>query len=309
MKALSEVSYSNVYSIPYTRMQKSININDMHNKDIEDFKIRYNNGVHNISNQEYHESEGLSRSALWEFKRSPKHYWNKYLNQHRETTTQSASMQLGELVHTLVLEPKEFDNRYYVMEKVNRATKAGKALYQDALAQAGDRIIINAQDYLIAEEMAKSVDSTELGLQLFKLPSTDIEKSIYFTHQDTGIQCKVRPDAMHLGVVTDLKTTADASYRSFQSSAYNYGYFLQAAMIKCAYESLGMNLDRFIFCCVEKTAPYAVSYYVVDEDALEYGEQQFNYLMSKFATCLDTDTWEGYEAQVLYKPAYALIEE
>lgn len=265
------------------------------------------NGIHDISNERYHNSQGISRSALWLFKQSPKHYWHKYLNPNKEPEKFNANYQMGEMVHTLILEPSKFYKKYYVMEKVNRTTKAGKEAYQKALTEANDREIINGQEYLIANEIAKSVYNTDIAKNLFD--GAKIEKSIYFTHEPTGLQCKVRPDAWLGSLVTDLKTVKDGSYKGFQRSAYNYGYFLQASMMKVAFESIEENFDKFLFYCAEKIEPYACSYYIVDDEALEYGIKQFNKLMENFARCYENNQWSSYEPQILTLPAYANYED
>jgi hypothetical protein len=45
---------------------------------------RFEDGVYDIQNDLYHGSYGLSRSALCEFKKSPWHYWHKYLSASNE---------------------------------------------------------------------------------------------------------------------------------------------------------------------------------------------------------------------------------
>lgn len=264
---------------------------------------QFKNGVHDISNEDYHSSTGVSRSALWLFKQSPKHYWHKYLNPDRTPDKPNPNFLIGELVHCLVLEPDQFKKRYYVMEKVNKATKVGKAAYADALIDAGDREIVSTTDCAVALKMSDSALESDTASSLFGMSKN--EQSIYFTHEATGLQVKVRPDAWMGSIVTDLKTVKSAYYRDFQSSAYKYGYFLQAAMIKLGLESVGIEMEKFIFYCVEKNEPYLPAYYILDDDALTFGVNQFHDLMNRFALCVEENEWSGYEPQILYTPNYA----
>jgi len=270
-------------------------------------KPQFENGLHDITNDEYHGSQGVSRSALWLYKQSPKHYWHRYLNPDYTPPKPSAAFALGNLIHTLVLEPSEIDDRYFVMNKVSRATKVGKEAHANALHYAGHREIVMTDDMAAAQAMAKLVLNDDMAKGLFV--GSDVEKSIYFTHEPTGLQCKVRPDAMIGGVITDLKTVKDGSYRPFQNSAFQYGYFLQAAMIKAAVESLGVEFQKFIFYCVEKVEPYACTYYLLDDEALEYGEHLFNKLMGDYAESLKADAWDSYEPKILSIPHYAQYED
>lgn len=303
-------------------------------------KEKFNDGIHDITNDVYHNSEGLSRSALWEFKRSPRHYWSKYLN---PTTPEKKTpqMKLGEILHALVLEPDTFDKRYILEPKLTEVPRIGllkdigrdeyerlKRLRESAMSlnktiydlfekeAAQGKEIVSREHLEEAKAMAASVLSDPNANYLFRGISdsenvfpVSVERSIYFTHASTGLQCKARPDAWIGSLVTDLKTVKDASYRAFERSAFGYGYFLQAAMIKLAMKSIDVHLEKFIFYCVEKTPSFPCVYYILDEEALEYGVKQFNDLMEHFARCLDQNKWDSYEPQTLYIPSYAKYED
>lgn len=295
-------------------------------------KLKLNNGIHDIINEVYHKSEGLSRSALWEFKKSPWHYWNKYLNPNAIPEKPSASMKLGDLLHTLVLEPRTFCEKYTLEPVLLNIPKVGllkdlgrdeyeiqKKLREHALL--GNQILldkfaketicgretVSREIYEEAKAMAERVLSDDTAAALFR--DVKIENSIYFNHQTTGIQCKSRMDAWTGSLITDLKTCKDASYRAFQSSAYNYGYYLQAGMMKVALASIGIELEKFVFYCVEKSQGYPCVYYLLDDEALDYGVNQFNNLMEKFARCLESNKWASYEPQTLYLPNYSKYED
>lgn len=287
----------------------------------------YNNGIHYISNNDYHNSSGISRSGLWELKKSPWHYWKKYLDVNKDITKENYSFKLGELVHCLVLEPKEFNNRYivqpkpldipklfllkdvgresYDMQKLYREQiiESNKLLEDDFFISVGEREIISQDIYQEAIEMADSAMSNTIAPSLFT-DCDHIEASIFFTHKLTGLQCKVRPDAWKNNVVTDLKTVKDGEYNAFQKSCVNYGYFLQAAMIKQALDSLGEQLDQFIFYCIEKSPGYPCVFYMVDDEAMNYGTNQFNELMFEYSQCITSNAWPVYDSKILTVPSY-----
>jgi len=301
------------------------------NKGENTMKQKLNNGVHAISNAEYHTSEGLSRSALWEFKRSPWHYWNKYLNPDAVQQKSTKCMKLGELVHALVLEPTSFADRYIVepndiaLPKVELLRDVGRDKYERQKKAREETIAINqafkekfnrmsigkeviASDiYAEAKATAKAVLNDKMGQDLFTNVKT--ENSIYFTHGPTGLQVKCRPDAWVGSVVTDLKTAKDASYRAFQATAHSSGYFMQAAIIRAGLASVGITLEKFVFYCVEKTPGYPCVYYILDDEAINHGMNQFNNSMQKLAICLDNGDWPGYNSQILTIPNYANNED
>lgn len=267
----------------------------------------YSNGIHNISNDSYHAANAVSRSALMKLAKSPYHYWYEYINPDFVKPEPTPDMILGSLTHTMTLESDKIGSEYALLPNINRRTNAGKEEYAQFLNENAGKTIVSRETYEQAHAMRAAVLNDETAASL--IHGARIEESIFFTHAETGLQCKARPDARNGTVVTDLKTTADASYKAFQSSAYKYGFFLQSGMIKYALNSIGMPVDKFVFVCVEKKEPFAVAVYVLDDAAVEYGVSMFEHLMQKLKACRDADNWPGYEIQTLCVPRWAEFEE
>lgn len=293
--------------------------------------IKFEDGVHTISNNEYHSSSGVSRSALCKLKRSPLHYWHEYLNPNFIKPLPTANMYMGSLVHTLVLEPNLFDDEYIIepqLEPLPQALKlkdvgreafdqnkiereslsvANELVMDEFNIKAEGKIVLSLDTFKQAESMRASVMNNDIAKSL--LDGAKVEQSIYFSHHETGLQAKCRPDAWLGSIVSDLKTCADASFRAFQSEAMRYSYFLQAGMIKCALQSIGIDMESFVFLCVEKTEPFITANYILDEEAIDYGVDQFNALMIKLKECIDSDRWPAYPTQTLTMPAWAKYDE
>lgn len=267
----------------------------------------YENGIHTISNEQYHGSKGISRSTLMRFKQSPKHYWYDYISGLKEQSKPTPAMVLGEITHLLTLEPELFKQNYAVSPKFRKNTKDGKANHAAFEVANYGKIIIDEEMFALAKCMSDAVKENELGCELIKHAAC--EKSIYFTHHETGIQCKVRPDAWNGSLVIDLKTTANACYRDFQNSAFKYGYFLQAGMIYEALKSIGQKMDKFVFIAVEKEAPFALGIYTLDDEAIDYGIKQFDALMNELSLCLKINKFGDYGIQTLSVPSYAKFDE
>ena len=266
----------------------------------------YKEGVYDISNEQYHASNGISRSMLMEFKRSPYHYWYKYISGMCPKEDATPAMNLGNAVHTLTLEEHKFDEEFFICHQETKPRK-DTAPYEKLLLEANGKIILTKKEYLQAALMAKSIKSDECAAQL--LDGCLIERSIYFTHESTGLLVKARPDAWSGGIVCDLKTTADAREHKFQSSAMSYGYFIQAAIIKSALRSVDIIMDDFVFICIEKEPPFAVGSYIVTPDAMSYGETQFDSLMKGLKQCMDSNKWPSYGIKDLDVPGYAQYDE
>ena len=269
-------------------------------------KKHYENGVHDITNQSYHSSAGISRSMLMDFKRSPHHYWYNHVSGAAQKEEPTPAMNLGNAVHTLVLEPGMWNEDFFVIKQLTRPRK-DTAPWQKILDEADGRIILTPDESVKASCMANSVLTHPYAQEL--LQDCKVEQSIYFQHKGTGLQCKARPDAWFNNVVIDLKTNADGSYKAFQAACMNYGYFIQSAVIKQALESVGNELDEFIFIGVEKEPPYCVSIYNLSQEGLEYGEKMFNDLMLGIAHCINSNNWPGYAVKEILPPKWAAYDD
>lgn len=269
-------------------------------------KVVYADGVHAISNSAYHASAGVSRSMLMEFKRSPYHYWYKYVSGLAPVDDPTPAMNLGNAVHTLVLEEDKFDSEFFVTHQKTKPRK-GTAPYDKMIEESRGKIILTHDDYLQACLMAKSVKENEDCSLLLK--DCLIERSIYFTHVSTGLQVKARPDAWSGAIVNDLKTTANASPYDFGHSANKYGYFLQAAIMNEALFSINQPMEHFVFIAVEKNPPYCTAVYMAEAESIAHETMQFDRLMERLAQCIKEDKWPGYGIHDLALPKYAMFDD
>lgn len=237
-------------------------------------------GIYDISNDAYHQGPGISRSALMEFKRSPYHYWYKYLNPDYKPKAETPALLFGKAFHTLVLEPDKFEGYGNVLTAYQRK------LFADL------------------DPMVASLKKNKLALQLIE--NAQIEKSLYWNDPDTGILCKCRPDILRPRLVADLKTAQDGSAWSFSKAIYDYGYHIQAAMIQEALRRIKkIEVTAFWFIIVEKSAPYVVSTYKLDAASLKKGHEDFKALLQRYKSCLEKNDWPAYALQEISLPKYA----
>jgi len=265
-----------------------------------------NHGVYDITSAAYHASAGLSRSVLCDFRRSPLHYWHKHINPLYERPKPSEAMVFGELVHTLVLEPQEFENRYVLYAKQDRRTKSGKDAYSETMrwAQTAGKQAVDRDTYTEIEKISLAVKRHSLAAGLIK--DSQIEKSIYWVDEDTGLLCKCRPDiwgGLHLA---DLKTANDASPSAFQRSICQYNYQVQAAMCRDGVRhATGEDINNFVFIVVEKEPPYAVVCYTLDKEWLDDGEFIYKQVLKDIKACQDNNSWPAYSNKSIYMPRWA----
>jgi len=273
----------------------------------------YTPGVYDIDINDYHSGPGISRSSLIHFQRSPFHYWHNAMNPFKEekepvdVIKKVNSLDFGNALHTYILEPDTFFDRYVVLEKVNRATKEGKALYAEIKNFAEQRSlqIICREAFAEIQAMNRSLQSNEDARGL--IADALYERSIYWNDPNTDLLCKVRPDIWHSNMIVDLKTCQSASYKDFQRSIIGYGYHVQAGMIQEAIKHvLNEKIKNFVYVAIEKDPPYAVAVYQLEEMAIEHGVAQFRHLIRGVRECIDNNHWPSYESSVINLPSWAI---
>jgi len=272
-----------------------------------------------MPNEEYHGSMGTSSSQLKTLiEQTPAHLRYQMNNPKDSTPT----MALGTAVHSLVLEPDSFDKDIAVAEKFDKRTKIGKA-GAAAFEEANQgKTIITPEQYEQAKWMAESVYSHPIaGLLLQDIVA---ESSVYWWYKSMDADddsdykelLKVRPDALskNHAVVMDLKSTADGSYSGFIKSIQNFNYHVSAAMYleginqcKPLLAELGhFAYTKFVFVCVENSAPYLTSVYELSPEYLDIGKAHYRRALRTLRHGRDTD-WPGFpdEVRVVEPPGWA----
>ena len=242
-----------------------------------------------MDNATYHAHPAISKSGLDQINRSPSHY-QAWLTEDRIET---AAMKLGTAAHCDILEPDRFKTDYIAMpEGLDRRTKEGKARYAEL--ESSGKIILAMDDYLAVQAMRESVMSHPSAREL--LAEGMAEQSFFGRLWDVDVKC--RPDWLNNGIVVDLKTTTDASLNGFSKSIANFRYAVQAAFYSDILASLGHDVVAFLFIAVEKTAPYAVGVYELDDMSLEIGREQYQRDLDTYRRCVESGEWPAYSSSI-----------
>ena len=93
----------------------------------------------------------------------------------------------------------------------------------------------------------------------------------------------------------------------FTRAVTKYGYHVQNALYREGYAELGEQVDHFVFLAVEKSPPFAVAVYSLDDEAVGYGYRRVVRGRELMAHCLKTNEWPGYSnhIQTLSLPQWA----
>jgi hypothetical protein len=241
----------------------------------------------------------VSASDLKNFLHSPKYYYyEKYQKEQKES---KKHFHIGSALHELILEPELFESNFAVSPKFDRRTKDGKAGYDLFELQNEGKTIINEDDMDMIRKMAESSLSNETFVELIK--DSYREVSCYTTDEKTGLKLRLRPDAMAVNksTITDIKSCIDSSIKKFKSDVYNYGYSISASYY-CDF----LNRENYVFGAIEKDAPHQLSLFILSDEMIQYGREQYRMGLDLLKWSLDNDFWCDYSQFEILKECYQL---
>ena len=129
-----------------------------------------------------------------------------------------------------------------------------------------------------------------------KLINGEHEMSYFWTDEETGLPCKVRPDSINhnLKIIVDYKTCDNAETQYFMRKAIDLGYDLQAS-----YYLDGVNANTgedyiFVFIAHEKKPPYAVNILQADDTFIRSGREVYKAMLQTYKDCFESGNWYGY---------------
>jgi len=253
-------------------------------------------GIHdNQTNEEYHQSPGFSASGMKVFgQKSPAHY-QQYLQEKREPTP---AMIEGTLIHMAVLEPHLIETSVAVAPPVDRRTTAGKQTYADFLAASEGKLVVSRESYEKLVPISQRILNHPVARSL--LTGGRAEVSCYWTDPSTKLLLKCRPDYLRDdGIVVDVKTTDDASFRQFQRKIVDLGYhWATAHYLDGISLLLGKTVNTLVHLVIEREPPFEVSLYVLDDASIERAREDVVRFRERFKTCMETNSWPGYDTEV-----------
>ena len=250
--------------------------------------------IRNMPATEYHRLPRASKSTLDKIARSPAHM--------RAPAKTTASMSIGSALHALLLEGIAPVVR---PEFSGTGSRAARAEWDAAHA---DQIVLSEDDAADVHAMAASVLMHPVAGPAFTRADRITEASILWTCDETGVECKSRLDLALPGIVLDLKTTADARPGAFARSVATYRYHVQDAFYSQAAAAAGLEIEHFVFVCVENAPPYAVALYQLDDEAREAGRRLYLRDLRTYQQCKRSGVWPAYPAdiQTLSLPRWAM---
>jgi len=246
---------------------------------------------------EYRKAPGVSKSDLDLISRSPAHFRYGV----REETD---AMRIGTLVHQAVFDQSSLS--YSVKpEGMSFATKDGKAWRAD---HEGTMIITQKE----SDMLVGIVESIKRHPKGGKLIAEGLAEQSLFAMDSNGTLRKGRTDFLpaKTPVILDLKTCEDARPGKFSRSILDYRYHVQAAYYLDLCKLIGEDRRAFILIAAEKTPPYAVMVYQVQDEDVEFGRMCYQRDLQVYRNCMESGIWPSYseEIELIGIPEYAKQE-
>jgi hypothetical protein len=231
----------------------------------------------------------------------------KYDYQRRHPKAPTDPMQLGTVVHGLVLgNGRPVD----VLPYENYQTKKAQQHRDEAIASG--RVPLLTAKYTEAQAIADAVMLDELAGGLFA--EGDAEQSLFWRDPEHGIWLRGRVDWLTyfdgFPCIVDLKTSADASPQEFARSVDKYRYYMQDPHYRDGLGAvLGCDPDQidFLFAVVETEPPYLVMTHRVELEDVELGRQCNAIAREIYHDCAEANVWPKWSQSVndLPLPPYA----
>jgi hypothetical protein len=247
--------------------------------------------------EKYHAAPGLSHSTLKHMDPTPAHCL-AYMTEKRETTP---AQMLGTLAHSKILEPdKALPNLTIKPDNMKFSTKEGKG-WREQQETTGLSIITAAESRAL-DGMTRSIAEHEYAARILARGVSEL--SLFSCPiWNARLLRKCRIDFVpHGNFLADVKTCEDASPEAFSKSIYNFGYFTQAAWYLDIWNDLVPDepKETFLFIAVEKSPPYAVAVYALDDAAIEAGRDINRSRAMRWFNCHTEGIWPGYSQE--YSP-------
>ena len=252
--------------------------------------------VKGLSEKDYFAiDDGLSKSSLTQFLRSPFHYWSVFIRENPPARKETEAFRIGSLIHCAVLEPDRFHKAYRLGDFKDKRSKAWKEF--SAQCEEDGVLPMTQKDNDLAENMRDSVHSHHYARAI--LEKGDAEISAISNDEKTGVQLRSRFDFLPAAgsIIADFKTCQSASPSDFRSSCYKYSYDLQAVFYIQNALLCGLEISEFVFIAVEKEYPYGCGVYILSEKDLCHAKKTFRDGVDRFHAIKEKygkEPWPSY---------------
>jgi hypothetical protein len=262
---------------------------------------------YDIRFEDYQKIDAVNNSVLKilsDVRQSPAHALH-YIKNGRSDTP---ALKFGRALDAHILEPLRFFELYAVCPKCDKRTKEGKQIFTDfELQLRPGQEIITEEDYEKIVQIFNAVTNSQ-AMRLIEGGKSQVVA--IWKDKTTGLLCKARLDYYQkdIPMITDLKSTQDASPDGFGFDVFKYGYFQQAGFYCEGLEVLTGYDHCFAIFAIEKEEPFVHTSFELGMKTIEAGKNAARKALAKYKECKDSGVWPMFSDKVLMleMPEWAL---
>lgn len=246
-----------------------------------------------------HREEKLSVSSFKEFMKSPRHFIRYKLREEKQTD----AMLKGSVIHCLILEPDEFDDRYVIepenaprkpsIAQINAknpsdSTLESIAFWDDFNKNAKGREVVPRSIFKTAERVKEyTYKNPAIRYVLDGMHTT--EKFVEW--ELGGYQWHGFVDGIGNDFFVDLKGMRDATPRKAKYTIRDMGYLFQGYLYGLSPECKGK--DFFIVALEDMPNGSVIR---IDQKTLSTQREEIDYYLGMFKKCTFENAWNrGYD--------------
>ncbi|MEU6582841.1 PD-(D/E)XK nuclease-like domain-containing protein [Nocardia sp. NPDC046763] len=263
--------------------------------------------ISGIPDDDYHASPALSSSGARRLLKVAPAQW---LWEQTHPQPPADHFEQGSAVHTLAL---GVGARVVEVRAKDRRSKAVQQEFEDIRFEGG--IPLLSREFDAAHAMAEAARShPRLGIALRR---GEPELSGWWTDTETGVECRLRPDALYRphgergrALAVDLKTSESADPLEFVRSVVKFGYDQQHDWIVSGLAAHGIDA-ACVFLVVSKQPPYLASAVELVPAAVDRGRRRNREALELFRRCTGSGEWPGHGDDIhqIDLPAWAYKQE
>lgn len=248
--------------------------------------------VPNMDIKEYHAMTDYVSSTHIKLlaKKTPAHL--KFMLDGKKVFKSTKSIKIGADSHDLLSSPLEFmKNIIEIPQDLSRNSN----VFKEMKAANPNKNLFKPSETKVLTDMNAQLLSEPSVVSLLSSVTGKAEVSCFFQDPETGLKCKIRPDFLPgMFIVTDYKTTRDASEEPFRRDCFKLGYDIQAAFYTWGMEILTGQKHAFWFVAQETEEPYLPAIYPADTEMIECGMEKVRKYLNTIAECKESGIWQGY---------------
>lgn len=272
---------------------------------MEDNQSALKLGLNYCSNSEYHgDRTALSSTVVKTVYKDLAQYHREYILGVKPEKPYNASMGMGTLMHSLILEPELVSSEYNFVQAWDRRAKEYKNIVA-ALPASDKRSIVTQTEKAKADRMMAACKAHPTYMSYFTGGQAEVTLvavynidtgAVTFDEADEGpntVRIKVRLDYLQaeLGRVNDVKTTGFASdLTTFKGTCEHWMYQLSGALYLMVAEAWFKRTFQFYFGVVSTTEFTCEVFRLSDKKRLE-GVNQIRKAMLKLKQARETGVW------------------